>query len=80
MFDFAGMLTRGRLKLLWWIVLGLIGLYVLFNIIYVAMAGNRFTVIAFFISLFVAGFMFVVSWVLFEGLGIALHLRDKSQK
>jgi hypothetical protein len=64
--------------MLWWVVLGLIGLYVLFNIILVAMAGNKFTIVEFFISLFFAGFLFVASWVLFEGVGLALRLRDKA--
>ena len=77
LFSFGGSITRSTLKLLWWIVLGLIGLYVLFNIISVAMNGNKYTVIAFFASLFFSGFLFVASWVLFEGVGLALRMRDK---
>ncbi len=52
-FSFQGFVTPGTLKTLYVINLALIVLYVLFNIIYVAMAGNRFSVIAFFISLFI---------------------------
>jgi len=78
LFGFQGSLKRSTLKMLWWVVLGLIGLYVLFNIILVAMAGNKFTIVEFFISLFFAGFLFVASWALFEGVGLALRLRDKA--
>jgi hypothetical protein len=76
-FAFVGSMKRSTFKLLWWIVLGLIGLYVLFNIIEVAIVGGKVAVIAFFASLFFAGFLFVVSWVLFEGVGLALRRRDK---
>ena len=75
-FDFLGTMKRSTLKLLFWIVLGLIGLYVLFNIIVVAMTGGKIAVMMFFASLWFAGFLFVAAWVLFEGLGIGMRMRD----
>ena len=58
-------------------VLGLIGAYVLFNIVLVAMAANRFTIIAFFISLFVAGLWFFLSRVFFELIATVMRMRSK---
>jgi hypothetical protein len=76
-FSFQGFVTSSTLKTLYVINLALIGLYVLFNIIYVAMAGNRFSVIAFFISLFAAGFWFFLSRIIFELMATAMRIRDK---
>ena len=64
--SFQGFVTPKTIKAIYVVILGLIGLYVIFNIIYVAMAGNRYTVIEFFISLFVAGLWFFATRVLFE--------------
>jgi hypothetical protein len=79
-FSFQGFVTPGTLKMLYLINLALIGLYVLFNIILVSMAGNRFTIIAFFISVFVAGFWFFLSRIIFELMATALRIRDKIDK
>ena len=79
-FSFQGFVTEGTLKTLYLINLALIGLYVLFNIIYVAMAGNRFTVISFFISLFVAIFWFFLSRIIFELMATAMRIRDGGSK
>lgn len=76
-FSFQGFVTAGTIKTLYIINLALIGLYVLFNIIYVAMTGNRYTVIQFFISLFVAAFWFFLSRVIFELMATAMRIRDK---
>ncbi len=81
MFDlsFKGFITPSTLKATYVIVLGLIILYVVFNIILVAMAGNRFTVIAFFISLFVALLWFFVTRVLYELVATVMRMRNKSE-
>ena len=76
-FSFQGFATPATLRTAYVVVVGLIGLYVLFNIIYVAMAGNRFSVIAFFISLFVAGILFFLSRVLFELMATVNRIRDR---
>jgi antibiotic biosynthesis monooxygenase (ABM) superfamily enzyme len=77
--SFKGFLTPSTLKMTYVIVLSLIILYVVFNIILVAMAGNRFTVISFFISLFVAILWFFVTRVVFELVATVMRMRNKSE-
>ncbi len=75
--SFQGFVTPATLRAVYWIVLGLIGLYVLFNIILVAMAGNRFTIIAFFISLFAAALWFFLARIFFELVATVMRMRSK---
>jgi Domain of unknown function (DUF4282) len=75
--SFQGFVTPATLRAVYWIVLGLICLYVLFNIILVAMAGNRFTIIAFFISLFAAALWFFIARVFFELVATVMRMRNK---
>ena len=77
-FSFQGFVTPSSLKMLYIIVLGLIGLYVLFNIILVAMIGGRYAVISFFISLCAAVLWFFLSRVFFELMATVLRIRDKN--
>lgn len=72
-----GFVTPATLRAVYWIVLGLIALFVVFNIVFVAMAGNRFTVIAFFISLFLAGLWFFTTRILFELMATVMRQRNK---
>lgn len=78
-FSFQGFVTEGTLKTLYIINLAAIGLFVLFQIIYVAMAGNRYTVIQFFIWLFAAVFWFFLSRIIFELMATAMRIRDKDK-
>ena len=75
--SFQGFVTPSTLKAVYMIVLGLIGAYVLFNIIYVAMFANRFTIISFFISLFVACLWFFLSRIFFELVATVMRMRSK---
>jgi hypothetical protein len=75
--SFQGFVTPATLRAVYWIVLGLIGLYVLFNIILVAMAGNRYTIIAFFISLFAAALWFFLARIFFELVATVMRMRNK---
>lgn len=79
-FSFQGFVTPGTLKTLFIVNLAAIGLFVLFHIIYVAMNGSRYTVIAFFIALFTAVFWFFLSRVIFELMATAMRIRDKGGK
>ncbi|MBN1460360.1 MAG: DUF4282 domain-containing protein [Armatimonadetes bacterium] len=79
-FSFQGFVTEGTLKTLYIINLAAIGLFVLFQIIYVAMAGNRYTVIQFFIWLFAAVFWFFLSRIIFELMATAMRIRDREGK
>jgi hypothetical protein len=75
--SFQGFLTPATLKGVFWIMQGLIALYIVFNIVLVAMAGNKFTVIAFFIYLFVAFLWFFLVRVLFEVAATVMRMRNK---
>jgi hypothetical protein len=77
-FSFQGFVTASTLKVLYIINLALIGLYVLFEIIYVAMTGDKYSVVQFFISLFVAAFWFFLSRIIFELMATAMRMGDKS--
>lgn len=79
-FSFQGFVTESTLKTLYFINLAAIGLFVLFQIIYVAMAGNRYTVIQFFIWLFAAVFWFFLSRIIFELMATAMRIRDREGK
>ncbi|MBN1632264.1 MAG: DUF4282 domain-containing protein [Thermoleophilia bacterium] len=79
-FSFQGFVTPGTLKTLYIINLAAIGLFVLFHIIYVAMMGGRYAVIAFFIAMFTAVFWFFLSRIIFELMATAMHIRDKGDK
>jgi hypothetical protein len=75
--SFQGFVTPTTLKQIYFVVLGLIGAYVLFNIVLVAMFANRFSIISFFISLFVAGLWFFLSRVFFELIATVMRMRSK---
>jgi hypothetical protein len=75
--SFQGFVTPSTLKTVYLLVLGLIAAYVLFNIILVAMAANRFTIISFFVSLFAAALWFFLSRVFFELVATVMRMRNK---
>jgi hypothetical protein len=79
--SFQGFLTAETLKTLWFIVLGIIGLYSLFGIIYGAIAAAKaggWQCLWIFITLATAAFLFFISRMVFEMAATLLKLRDKS--
>ena len=76
-FSFQGFVTPSTLKVLYIINLALIGAWVLFEIIYVAMRGDKYSVIQFFISIFMAALWFFASRIVFELMATVMRLRDK---
>lgn len=81
-FSFQGFITAGTLKTLYIINLGLIGAYLVFNIILAAISPfeGGYVAMYFLISLFVTGFWFFLSRIIFELMATALRIREKVEK
>lgn len=78
--SFQGFIGKSTLKTVYAVIMGLIGLWVIFEIVLVAMLGGKYAVISFFISIFMAGFCFFISRVVFELMATVMNLRDKLDK
>jgi hypothetical protein len=77
--SFQGFATPALLRVLFFVFMALIGVFLLLSIIYGALMGARFGVLYIFIALITAALWFFWTRLLFELITTAQRLRDKAE-
>jgi len=78
--SFQGFATPPVLRVLFFILLGLIGLFLILSIVYGALMGARFGVLYIFIALITAVLWFFWTRLLLELIATAQRVRDRAEK
>jgi hypothetical protein len=78
--SFQGFVTPATLKVMYFIILGSIGVFLVFSIVWGFMFTGRIGAMWLFATLAITAFLFFVTRILFEMVATTLRLRDSAEK